>query len=133
MGSLIKTHPFTVLHGAQLSRKDWQDRYDKVTAELHALQPPAGERGLGEEPADTTANGELMDEPTQVGSPQKEPKDMTDEEKEAIVRKAQEDAATSEAIEKLTLTKRYYSDALKFIEVLHESTSAVCQIGRAHV
>ncbi|KAG4217191.1 hypothetical protein PC116_g34328, partial [Phytophthora cactorum] len=53
---------------------------------------------------------------------------MTDEEKIAAVRKAQEDAATSEAIEKLTLTKRYYTDALKFIEVLHEATSTVCQL-----
>ncbi|KAK6062645.1 Condensin complex subunit 1 [Seiridium cupressi] len=126
LGTLIKTHPFTVLHGAQLARKDWQERLDKVDAELAALQPPAGEPGLG----DTTANGGLVDEPTQVESPQKakEPKEMTEEEKEAIVRRAQEDAATSEAIEKLTLTKRYYSDALKFIDVLHDSTSTVCQL-----
>ncbi|KAI0121699.1 condensin [Xylariales sp. AK1849] len=130
LGTLIKTHPFTVLHGAQLARKDWQERLDKVDAELDALQPPAGEPGLGDGKADATANGDLVDEPTQIESPQKakEPKDLSEEEKEAIVRKAQEDAATSEAIEKLTLTKRYYTDALKFIEVLHESTSTVCQL-----
>ncbi|KAI1385156.1 condensin component [Hypoxylon trugodes] len=124
LGTLIKTHPFTVLHGAQLSRKDWQERLDKVDAELDALKPPAGEPGLGEDKADNTA---LVDEPTQIESPQK-PKEMTDEEKVAAVLKAQEDAATSEAIEKLTLTKRYYTDALKFIEVLHEATSTVCQL-----
>ncbi|KAI1478478.1 condensin component [Daldinia eschscholtzii] len=124
LGTLIKTHPFTVLHGAQLSRKDWQERLDKVDAELDALKPPAGEPGLGEDKANNTA---LVDEPTQIESPQK-PKEMTDEEKIAAVRKAQEDAATSEAIEKLTLTKRYYTDALKFIEVLHEATSTVCQL-----
>ncbi|KAK8069249.1 armadillo-type protein [Apiospora phragmitis] len=129
LGTLIKTHPFTVLHGAQLSRKDWQERLDKVDAELNALQPPAGEPGLGDGQGDTT-NAALVDEPTQLESPQKprEPQEMTEEEKEAIVRKAQEDAATSEAIEKLTLTKRYYTDALKFIEVLHESTPTVCQL-----
>ncbi|KAI2622760.1 condensin component [Hypomontagnella submonticulosa] len=124
LGTLIKTHPFTVLHGAQLARKDWQDRLDKVDAELDALKPPAGEPGLGEDKANSTA---LVDEPTQIESPQK-PKEMTDEEKVAAVQKAQEDAATSEAIEKLTLTKRYYTDALKFIEVLHEATSTVCQL-----
>ncbi|KAI0010728.1 condensin component [Xylariaceae sp. FL0662B] len=124
LGTLIKTHPFTVLHGAQLSRKDWQERLDKVDAELNALQPPAGEPGLGEDKANSTA---LVDEPTQIESPQK-PQEMSEEEKAAAIRKAQEDAATSEAIEKLTLTKRYYSDALKFIEVLHESTSTVCQL-----
>ncbi|OTB02408.1 hypothetical protein M426DRAFT_322686 [Hypoxylon sp. CI-4A] len=124
VGTLIKTHPFTVLHGAQLSRKDWQERLDKVDAELNALKPPAGEPGLGEDRANNTA---LVDEPTQIESPQK-PKEMTEEEKVEAVQKAQEDAATSEAIEKLTLTKRYYTDALKFIEVLQEATSTVCQL-----
>ncbi|KAI2627602.1 condensin component [Hypoxylon sp. NC1633] len=125
VGTLIKTHPFTVLHGAQLSRKDWQERLDKVDAELDALKPPAGEPGLGEEDkANSTA---LVDEPTQLESPQK-PREMTDEEKVAAVQKAQEDAATSEAIEKLTLTKRYYTDAIKFIDVLSEATSTVCQL-----
>ncbi|KAF3066398.1 Condensin complex subunit 1 [Daldinia childiae] len=124
LGTLIKTHPFTVLHGAQLSRKDWQERLEKVDAQLDALKPPAGEPGLGEDKANATA---LVDEPTQIESPQK-PREMTDEEKVAAVQKAQEDAATSEAIEKLTLTKRYYIDALKFIEVLHEATSTVCQL-----
>ncbi|ORY60746.1 condensin component [Pseudomassariella vexata] len=130
LGCLIKTHPFTVLHGAQLARKDWQERLDKVEAELDALQPPAGEPGLGDGKADTTVNPDLMDEPTQIESPQKprEPKEMTEEEKQTIVRKAQEDAATSEAIEKLTLTRRYYTDALKFIEVLHEGTTTVFQL-----
>ena len=124
LGCLIKTHPFTVLHGAQLSRKDWQERLDKVDAELNALQPPAGEPGLGEDKANSTA---LVDEPTQVESPKK-PSEMSEEEKAKIVKKAQEDAATSEAIEKLTLTKRYYTDALKFIDVLHEATRTAVQL-----
>ncbi|KAI0869522.1 armadillo-type protein [Hypoxylon argillaceum] len=125
LGTLLKTHPFTVLHGAQLSRKDWQERLDKVDAELNALKPPAGEPGLGEDKADSTA---LVDEPTQVmDSPQK-PTEMSEEQKAAAIQKAQEDAATSEAIEKLTLTKRYYTDALKFIEVLHDATGVVVQL-----
>ncbi|KAI0150817.1 armadillo-type protein [Xylariaceae sp. FL1272] len=127
LGTLIKTHPFTVLHGAQLSRKDWQERLDKVDSELNALQPPAGEPGLGEDKANSTA---LVDEPTQLESPQKpsHPSEMSEEEKAAAIEKAQQDAATSEAIEKLTLTKRYYTDALKFIEILHEATGTVVQL-----
>ncbi|KAI1170043.1 armadillo-type protein [Nemania sp. FL0916] len=125
LGTLLKTHPFTVLHGAQLSRKDWQGRLDKVDAELNALKPPAGEPGLGEDKGDSTA---LVDEPTQImDSPQK-PTEMSEEQQAAAIQKAQEDAATSEAIEKLTLTKRYYTDALKFIEVLHEATSVVVHL-----
>jgi condensin complex subunit 1 len=69
----------------------------------------------------------LVDDATVIesGSPEKP---MTDEQKIAAVRKAQEDAATSEAINKLTLTRRYYVEALKFIEVLHGATSVICQL-----
>ncbi|KAF9874328.1 hypothetical protein CkaCkLH20_08311 [Colletotrichum karsti] len=122
LGALIKTHPFTQLHGAQLSRKDWQARLDKVDEEINALQPPEG-AGLGD---NTAVDNTLLDDATQVEqSPQKP---MTDEQKFEAVRKAREEAATSEAIEKLTLTKRYYSEALKFIDVLHDATGTVCQL-----
>ncbi|KAL0940107.1 Condensin complex subunit 1 [Colletotrichum truncatum] len=125
LGTLIKTHPFTVMHGAQLSRKEWQARLDKVDEELDALKPPEG-AGLGEDKANTTVDNELLDDATQIEqSPQKP---MTDEQKFEAVRKAREEAATSEAIEKLTLTKRYYSEALKFIDVLHNATGTVCQL-----
>ncbi|KAL9480268.1 hypothetical protein ACSS6W_005054 [Trichoderma asperelloides] len=99
LATLIKTHPFTVMHGAQLSRKEWQARYDKVEEELNALKPPPGMPGLG----DTTERFEA-------------------------VQKAREEAATSEAIEKLTLTRRYYNEALKFIDVLHDATGLICQL-----
>jgi len=128
LGTLIRTHPFTALHGAQLSRKDWQARLEKVESELDALKPPAGAPGLGEDKANTTVDADLLDEATQLESPKKQPAQMTDEEKLEAIRKAQEEAATSEAIEKLTLTKRYYSEALKFIDVLHEATTTVCQL-----
>ncbi|KAH7327737.1 armadillo-type protein [Stachybotrys elegans] len=127
LGTLIKTHPFTVMHGAQLSRKEWQARRDKVDEELNALKPPPGMPGFGDDKANTTVDNELLDEATQIGSPEK-PKPMTDEEKIAAIKKAQEEAATSEAIEKLTLTRRYYSEALKFIDVLHDATEIVCQL-----
>lgn len=127
LGTLIKTHPFTVMHGAQLSRKEWQARLDKVDEELNALKPPPGMPGFGGDQANTTVDNELLDEATQIASPEK-PKPMTEEDKVAAIRRAQEEAATSEAIEKLTLTRRYYNEALKFIDVLHEATGIVCQL-----
>ena len=127
LGSLIKTHPFTVMHGAQLSKKEWLERYAKVEEELNTLKPPPGMPGLENDPANTTVDNELLDEATQIGSPEK-PKSMTDEEKFEAVKKAREEAATSEAMEKLTLTRRYYNEALKFIEVLHEATGTVVQL-----
>lgn len=130
LGCLIKTHPFTVMHGAQLARKEWQERLDKVEQELDALKPPAGAPDMDSQGrADVTVDEQLLDEATQVESPQKkDPSQMTDEEKAAVIQKAQQEAATSEAIEKLTLTKRYYTEALKFIDVLHDATETICQL-----
>ncbi len=133
LGALIRTHPFTALHGAQLARKDWQERLDKVDSELNSLKPPVDAPGLDGDKANTTVDPALLDDATQmdvtqVESPRKQVAEMTDEEKVAAIRKAQEEAATSEAIEKLTLTRRYYTEALKFIDVLHESTGTVCQL-----
>ncbi|KAG5938622.1 hypothetical protein E4U60_001311 [Claviceps pazoutovae] len=124
---LIKTHPFTVMHGAQLSRKEWQDRHDKVEEELNALKPPPGMPGFGDVNGNTTVDNELLDEATQIDSAQS-PESMSDEEKVAAIKKAQEEAATGEAIEKLTLTRRYYNEALRFIDVLHDATGVVCQL-----
>ncbi|VUC24391.1 unnamed protein product [Clonostachys rosea] len=127
MGVFIKTHPFTVMHGAQLSQKEWQARYDKVQEEIDALKPPPGIPGFGEENGNTTVDPALLDDATQLASPEK-PQPMTEEEKLEAINKAREEAATSEAIEKLTLTRRYYSEALKFIEVLHQATGTICQL-----
>ncbi len=127
LGCLIKTHPFTAMHGSQLSRKDYQARLDKVEAEIGALKPPEGAPDLGEK-GNTTVDPALLDDATQLESPKKQAVEMTDEEKLAVIRKAQEEAATSEAINKLTLTKKYYSEALKFIDILHEATTTICQL-----
>ncbi|KAK3690456.1 condensin-like protein [Podospora appendiculata] len=128
LGTLIRTHPFTALHGAQLARKDWQERLDKVESELNALKPPVDAPGLDGDKGNTTVDAGLLDDATQIESPKKLGPEMTEQEQIAAFRKAQEEAATSEAIEKLTLTKRYYSEALKFIDVLHEATTTTCQL-----
>ncbi|RFU29110.1 hypothetical protein B7463_g7222, partial [Scytalidium lignicola] len=128
LGTLIKTHPFGIMHGSQLSYREWTSRLEAVETELNALKPPTGAPGLGEKPgADADADPALLDEPTQLESesPQKE---LSEEQKLAIIQKAQEDAATSEAISKLSLTRRYYIEALKFIEVLHQATPTICQL-----
>ncbi|KAI9052373.1 hypothetical protein LZ554_003723 [Drepanopeziza brunnea f. sp. 'monogermtubi'] len=128
LGTLIKTHPFSIMHGSQLSLKEWNARLDAVDAELNALKPPAETPGLVDSTkANETIDTALLDDATVLpsDSPQKP---MSDEQKMAAMKKAQEDAATSEAINKLTLTRRYYVEALKFIEVLHGATTIICQL-----
>ena len=129
LGSLIKTHPFGIMHGSQLSLKEWNSRLATVDAELNALTPAVETPGLADDKANQTTDTALLDDATQIepDSPQKQ-LPMTDEQKIAAIKKAQEDAATSEAMNKLTLTRRYYVEALKFIEVLHGATTTVCQL-----
>ena len=59
------------MHGAQLSRKEWQERLDKVEEELNLSSPLLARLDLDEEDANTTVDNELLDEATQVESPQK--------------------------------------------------------------
>ncbi len=128
IGKLVATHPFSVMHGGQLSYKEWSDRLDAVEAQLDALKPPLDTPGLAE-----TARGaekvdsDLLEDATQLENEQPAAT-MTEEEKIAAVKKAQGEAATSEMIGKFQLTKKYYVEALRFIETVHEASNIICQL-----
>ncbi|GAB7366295.1 hypothetical protein MBLNU230_g8095t1 [Neophaeotheca triangularis] len=126
LAKLIATHPFAVLHGGLLGYKEWNDRLEACESELNALKPPEGAPGLAEgmNPDEQTVDGSLLDEATQV----EERAPMTEEQKMAALQKAQEDAATAEAMNKLQLTRRYYIEAIRFIETLHEATPHIVQL-----
>lgn len=127
LSKLVATHPFSVMHGGQLSYKEWSERLDAVDEELNSLRP-AETPGFD---ADVTQmpDSELLDEATQLpdDSPSKAPR-MTEEEKEVAVQKAAEQAATSELLTRLQLTRKYYNEALRFVEVLHSGSAIVSQL-----
>ncbi|KAI9816571.1 MAG: Condensin complex subunit [Pycnora praestabilis] len=131
LGRLVSTHPFSAMHGGLLSLKDWDVRLQAVETELGALKPPAGSPGLAEKQsaANTTVDEELLDEATQLDDeqPMEAPR-MTEEQKAEALRKAAEEVATSEVMTRLRLTRRYYVEAMRFIEVLHGATSIICQL-----
>ncbi|KAL8779900.1 MAG: hypothetical protein Q9213_006722 [Squamulea squamosa] len=126
LAKLVSTHPFSAMHGGQLSYTEWNQRLEAVQVELNALKPPAGSPGLAEEEAhvDTV----LLDDATEMDAEQKEPTVLTDEQKAAIVKKAAEAAATTEMMNRLQLTRKYYSEAIRFIDVLHDATPVICQL-----
>lgn len=127
LSKLVSTHPFSVMHGGLLSYKEWTDRLDSVDAELNALRPP---ETPGFEAGDMTqVDPELLDDATQIpdDSPSKAPR-MSDEEKAVAVQKAAEQAATSELMTRLQLTRKYYNEAIRFIEVLHSGSTIVTQL-----
>ncbi|KAI9837860.1 MAG: hypothetical protein M1819_006794 [Sarea resinae] len=131
LGRLVSTHPFSVMHGGQLSFKDWNDRLEAVEAELNALKPPVNSPGLAEKRSavDTTVDEVLLDDATQIeNEAPKSPAPMTEEQKMAALQKASEEAATSEAMSRLQLTRRYYVEAIRFIETLHKASGIICQL-----
>lgn len=127
LSKLVTTHPFSVLHGGQLSFDDWNARLQMVDAEINALKPPAE---LQEKTtADVTVDEGLLDDATMADNqPAPEPASMTEEEKIAAVEKAMAEAATAEALNKLQLTRKYYLDAIRFIDIIYAATALVTQL-----
>ena len=130
LGKLVSTHPFSIMHGGQLSYREWDERLQAVERQLNSLKPPADSPGLGENNrrAETTVDSALLDDATTVESPSKEAAPMTEQQQMAALRKAQEDAATTELMTRLQLTRKYYTEAIRFIEVLHAGVPVVCQL-----
>ncbi len=124
---IVSTHPFSVMHGGQLSHKEWSGRLDVVENELNALKPQESPGLVETAEGQIKVDSDLLDDATQINSSSPE-ETMTGEQKAAAMRKVQEDAATSEAIGKLQLTKKYYTEALRFIESVHEASETVCQL-----
>ena len=129
IGKLVSTHPFSVMHGGQLSYKDWDSRLQAVEAELNSIKPPVGSPGLAEKRGggDTTIDEALLDDVTALeedgaAAP------ITEAQQHTVLKKAAEDAATSELMTKLQLTRKYYTEAIRFIDVLHAATPVVCQL-----
>ncbi|KAJ6111617.1 hypothetical protein N7523_007678 [Penicillium sp. IBT 18751x] len=126
LSKLVATHPFSVMHGGQLSYNEWTERLNGVDSELNALRPPETPGFDGDM---TQVDSELLDEATQLPdeSPSKAPR-MTEDEKAVAIQKAAEQAATSELLTRLQLTRKYYNEALRFIEVLHSGSTIVSQL-----
>ncbi|KAI9836158.1 MAG: Condensin complex subunit [Sclerophora amabilis] len=129
LARLISSHPFSVMHGGQLSYKDWDARLQTVETELNALKPPSGSPGLVEKGAEDTVDENLLDEATRIeDDSEKEAAPMTKEQTATALKKAAEDAATSEAMSKLQLTRRYYVEAMRFVEVVGDASTVICQL-----
>ncbi|KAF2195528.1 condensin complex component cnd1 [Zopfia rhizophila CBS 207.26] len=129
LGKLVSTHPFAAIHGGLLSYKEWNARLEACDAQINALQPP---EELREKPAgEQTVDESLLQDATQAeNEPEqsKDPREMTDEEKAAVVEKAQKEAATSEMMQTLQRTRQYYIEALQFIGVVDAAAPVVATL-----
>lgn len=64
LGKLVATHPFSVMHGGQLSYQEWNARLEAVDVELNALRPPETPGFDGDE--GMQIDSELLDDATQL-------------------------------------------------------------------
>ncbi|EME80988.1 uncharacterized protein MYCFIDRAFT_155217 [Pseudocercospora fijiensis CIRAD86] len=127
LGKLMSTHLFAVLHGGQLGYQEWSERLDTVEKEIANLKPSTETPGLADrDPNEQTVDASLLDDPTRIEEPEKAP--LSEEEQAAAFQKAQEDAAIAEVMNKLSLTRKYYIEALRFIETLHDASPHVTQL-----
>ncbi|KAF2670999.1 hypothetical protein BT63DRAFT_477558 [Microthyrium microscopicum] len=126
LAKLVSSHRYAAMHGGLLSHTVWAQGLAEVEEEMNRLQPPKEleENKDGEAAVDTA----LLDDETRIDSPKKNPTEMTEEEKMAIIEKAQAEAKTADELNILNLKKRYYTDAIEFIETLHAASNTVCQL-----
>ncbi|CAE6434454.1 unnamed protein product [Rhizoctonia solani] len=133
---LILTHPYALLHGGPLNREDWEAGYEKVCKDLQALGEAELERIEAEaEVTETKAEQEGDDMDVEDEEEEEEEGDEEEEgeggrKKKAKKVKSEKRPATSaldlatiteEQLQgsdgtRLRLTKKYYADALNFIQ-----------------
>jgi len=114
---LISTHPFALLHGGQLSYPEWHERLEALMVQIDNLQPPDAP-GLSE--SDKMAdNPDGENTEFSTGTHRGEPTSSEP---------SSNPTTTGDDLMKLQLTKRYYTEALKFIESLHEASETISQL-----
>ncbi|KAK4689085.1 condensin complex subunit 1, partial [Tremellales sp. Uapishka_1] len=152
---LLETHPFGALHGGTLNLQEWTERYEKIceelakvdTIEMEKARLDAGMEEEEEEEVEQEKDGgeEAEEEEKLEGATlgeedesEETPKVKVKKERKAP-RKSQIDMSAvaaeqsqvsldGETIMKLRLTKKYYSDALKFITQIEAAIPTLCQL-----
>lgn len=153
---LIATHPFGLIHGGTLKRSDWTTRLEAVDAELNSLIVPVEQMAGNLPPGNETVDTELLDDATDDGNNEdggnaenaedaEDAKDAKDAEgaenaenaedtengqkKEKPTILASEPGPNdTEAITRLQLTRRYYVEAIRFIDTIHAASEVALQL-----
>ncbi|CAE6439777.1 unnamed protein product, partial [Rhizoctonia solani] len=146
---LILTHPYALIHGGPLNRAEWEAGYERVSKDLQALGEAELER-IEAEAEVPEVKGEQDGEGMDVDGEEEEGEEEEEEEEgdgEGVERKKKkakkvkaEKKASAPALDltgvteeqlrgsdgtRLRLTKRYYSDALNFIQHIELAMESV--------
>jgi condensin complex subunit 1 len=146
---LLETHPFGALHGGTLNLAEWQERYDQVSKELEKVDTIEMEKARrdagvaesgdeGEEDPSKEVNGEEEDvdsqetvkneDGTSTPGPKKSKRKPRISSADLAAVSAEQNSLDPALIQQLRLTKKYYSDALKFITQIENAVPTLCQL-----
>ncbi|PUU81573.1 armadillo-type protein [Tuber borchii] len=125
---LITAHPYNLHHGGILTLTLWKTGLQVATANLDALKPAIENPPVSQEAGNETVESNLYDEETMIegeegaegGESRKSPPPPPPPEVPEV--------DNSDEIIRLNLTRRYYVEAVRFIEVIHEASEHVCQL-----
>ncbi|KAG0140938.1 hypothetical protein CROQUDRAFT_664491 [Cronartium quercuum f. sp. fusiforme G11] len=117
---LIETHPYGLLHGGELIKSEWESRYSAVVKELSVFDlPDAGEIEAREIMETDTEGEEKITENEEETNRKNEMNSAASDQQVAL------GSINEEELMKLKLTKRYYSDAIIFINILESSLNQI--------
>ncbi|GHJ88861.1 hypothetical protein NliqN6_5263 [Naganishia liquefaciens] len=127
---LLETHPFGQIFGGTLNLDVWQEKYERVCSELNALDLREMERakrdaGEGDEEDQAEDQGEAEEDNLSVRPSRRGGKapDL-----DAIAKEQMTAVKDGQAIQHLRLTKRYFSDAIAFIQLIQSGIPALSEL-----
>ncbi|GAA5989443.1 hypothetical protein JCM10908_000476 [Rhodotorula pacifica] len=154
---LVLTHPYGRLHGGELALEEWQERLNKLEEELKVLDlpdeaeiearrlmedvdedEPEGDDDAedeGEEDADPDQSMDSnVDDAAKPTKPSKQQKKKKRAPRRSMLDLAAADQSSalaqvdSDTLQRLRLTKAYYTDAISFIESLEGAMDTVTEL-----
>jgi condensin complex subunit 1 len=140
---LIQTHPFGMMHGGSLDLPVWQTRYDELVQQLekvdaHELEQAKVATGMVDEEDEDEDEEEEEEVEADEGGEASTPKPKKEKkQKKAKPRHSQLDISALQAeqtnldpntVLQLRLAKKYYSDALRFINAIEGAVPILAQL-----
>lgn len=115
---LVATHPFSLMHGGLLQKSIWYKRATEMEMKLNRFSQKFAEDGI-------TGNGgsQLLTKQNKQIHELGEHKNK----KNICIERTNEEL-TEEEILKISLTLKYYSDALEFIEKIHQASDLIFKL-----
>ncbi|KAG0643467.1 armadillo-type protein [Tuber brumale] len=125
---LITAHPYSLHHGGILTLTLWKTGLQVATANLDALKPAIENPPVDREAGNETAESNLYDEETMVEAEEGAEGEELRKSPPPPPPPEVPEVGNSDEIIRLNLTRRYYIEAVRFIEVIHDASEHVCQL-----